>query len=152
MDLKLWKYIFEMFNYKIRQKKSNFSKLQTLTPPLRGGSTRSKITWVQQRQNHRELKKVRERGCWAFSYVPANTVSPIIGLLLLDRCLGYYRSTNLWFIKARPILSMSFIHQPWIFNIGALVWLSFDRTLLSQCWTDNQATLNQPIFNLLKLR
>ena len=34
MDLKLWEYIFEMFNYKIRQKKSIFSKLQTLTPPL----------------------------------------------------------------------------------------------------------------------
>ena len=34
MDLNLWKYIFEMFNYKIRQKKSIFSKLQTLTPPL----------------------------------------------------------------------------------------------------------------------
>ena len=35
MDLKLWEYIFEMFNYKIRQKKSIFSKLQTLTPPLK---------------------------------------------------------------------------------------------------------------------
>ena len=34
MDLKLWEYIFEMFNYKIRQKKSIFFKLQTLTPPL----------------------------------------------------------------------------------------------------------------------
>ena len=34
MDLKLWEYIFEMFNYKIRQKKSIFSKLQTLTTPL----------------------------------------------------------------------------------------------------------------------
>ena len=34
MDLKLREYIFEMFNYKIRQKKSIFSKLQTLTPPL----------------------------------------------------------------------------------------------------------------------
>ena len=34
MDLKLWEYIFEMFNYKIRQKKIDFSKLQTLTPPL----------------------------------------------------------------------------------------------------------------------
>ena len=34
MHLKLWEYIFEMFNYKIRQKKSIFSKLQTLTPPL----------------------------------------------------------------------------------------------------------------------
>ena len=29
MDLKLWEYIFEMFNHKIRQKKSIFSKLQT---------------------------------------------------------------------------------------------------------------------------
>ena len=65
--------------------------------------------------------------------VPTNIVSPIPGLLVLDRCLGYYRSTNLWFIKARLILSLSFIHQPWIFNIAALVWLSFDRTLLSQC-------------------
>ena len=36
MDLKLWEHIFEMFNYKIRQKKSIFSKLQTLTPPLKG--------------------------------------------------------------------------------------------------------------------
>ena len=35
MDLKLWEYIFEMFNYKIRQKKSIFSKLQTLTLPLK---------------------------------------------------------------------------------------------------------------------
>ena len=35
MDIKLWEYIFEMFNYKIRQKKSIFSKLQTLTPPLK---------------------------------------------------------------------------------------------------------------------
>ena len=34
MDLKLWEYIFEMFNYKIRQQKSIFSKLQTLTPAL----------------------------------------------------------------------------------------------------------------------
>ena len=34
MDLKLWEYIFEMFNYKIRQKKSIFSKLQALTPPF----------------------------------------------------------------------------------------------------------------------
>ena len=35
MDLKLWEYIFEMFNYNIRQEKSIFSKLQTLTPPLK---------------------------------------------------------------------------------------------------------------------
>ena len=34
MDFKLWKYIFEMFNYMIRPKKSTFPKLQTLTPPL----------------------------------------------------------------------------------------------------------------------
>ena len=34
MDLKPWEYIFEMFNYKTRQKKTIFSKLQTLTPPL----------------------------------------------------------------------------------------------------------------------
>ena len=39
MDLKLWEYIFEMFNYKIRQKKSIFSKLQTLTPPLNQDNT-----------------------------------------------------------------------------------------------------------------
>ena len=85
--------------------------------------------------------------------VPANIVSPIIGLLVLDRCLGYYRSTNLRFIKARPTLSLSMIHQPLIFNIGALVGPSFiDQSLLSQCWTDNQATLDQPIFNFLKLR
>ena len=83
---------------------------------------------------------------------PANIVSPIILLLVLDWCSGYYRSTNLCFIKARPILSLLFIHQPWIFNICTLVGPSFDRNLLSQCWTDNQATLHQPIFNLLKLR
>ena len=35
MDSKLREYSFEMFNYEIRQKKSIFSKLQTLTPPLR---------------------------------------------------------------------------------------------------------------------
>ena len=85
--------------------------------------------------------------------VPANIVSPIIGLLVLDRCLGYYRSTNLRFIKTRPTLSLSFIHQPSIFNIGALVEPSFiDQSLLSQCWTDNQRSLDQPIFNFLKLR
>ena len=39
MDLKLWEYIFEMFNYKIRQKNRFFSKLQTLTPPLNCRST-----------------------------------------------------------------------------------------------------------------
>ena len=33
--------------------------------------------------------------------VPTNSVSPIIGLLVLDRFFGYYRSTNLWFTKAR---------------------------------------------------
>ena len=27
MDLKLWEYIFEMFNYKIRQKKIDFFKI-----------------------------------------------------------------------------------------------------------------------------
>ena len=85
--------------------------------------------------------------------VPANIVWFCLDLLVLDRCLGYYRSTNLRFIKARPILSLSFTHQPLIFNIGALVGLSFiDQSLLLQCWTDNQATRDQPIFNLLKLR
>ena len=85
--------------------------------------------------------------------VPANFVSSIISLLILDGCLGYYQSTNLRFIQARPTLSLSFIHQPLIFNIGALVGPSFiDQSLLSQCWTDNQVTLDQPIFNFLKLR
>ena len=84
--------------------------------------------------------------------VPANIVSPIISLRALYRCLGYYRSTNLWFIKARPTMSLSFIHQPLMFNIGALVGPSFiDQSLLSQCSTDNQANLDQPIFNFLKL-
>ena len=40
MDLKLWEYIFEMFNLKIRQKKSIFSKLQTLTLPLKSNSNK----------------------------------------------------------------------------------------------------------------
>ena len=35
MDLKLWKYIFEMFNYKIRQKKSIFFKITNPYPALK---------------------------------------------------------------------------------------------------------------------
>ena len=120
-----------------------------------------KITWVQQRQHPRAQKSARERmlslllsdhqdaDCrsmigfrlsgqllvWLYpADVPANIVSPIIGLVVLDRCLGYYRSTNLRFIKARPISSLSFIHQTWVFNIGVLVGPSFiDQSLLSQC-------------------
>ena len=42
MDLKLWEYIFEMFNYKIRQKKLIFSKLQTLSPSLNNFLNRKK--------------------------------------------------------------------------------------------------------------
>ena len=34
MDLKLWEYIFEMFNYKIRQKKSIFFKITNPYPAL----------------------------------------------------------------------------------------------------------------------
>ena len=84
---------------------------------------------------------------------PANIVLPIIGLLVLDRYLGYYRSNNLRSIKARPIFGQSFVHRPLIFNIGALVRSSFiDLFLLPQCWIDNQATLDQPIVDLLKLR
>ena len=91
--------------------------------------------------------------CLSGRYVPANIVSSIIGLLVFDRCLGYYRSTNLRFIKASPILSLSFIHRPSIFNISALVELSFiDWSLFVQRWTDNQVTLYQPIFDLLKWR
>ena len=75
--------------------------------------------------------------------VPAKIFLPIIGLLVLDRCLGYYRFTNLRFIKARPILSLSFIHRLLIFNIAALVGPSFiDQSSLPQYWTDNQATLH----------
>ena len=85
--------------------------------------------------------------------VSANIVSPIIGLLVLDRCFGYYPSTNLKLIKARPILNLSFIHRPLIFNVSALVGpLFIDRSLLTRCWTDNQATLDQPIFDLLRLK
>ena len=85
--------------------------------------------------------------------VPANIVSPIIGLLVLDRCLSYYWSINLRFIKARPILSLSFIYRFLIFNIGALLEPSFiDWSLLIPYWTDNQTILHQPIFNMLKLR
>ena len=47
-------------------------------------------------------------------------------------------------------MSLSFIHRPLIFNIGALIGPSFvDRFLLSQYWTDNKATLDEPIFDLL---
>ena len=53
--------------------------------------------------------------------VPANIVWSNIGLLALDPFLGYYRSSNLRFIRARPILSLSFIYQPLIFDILALV-------------------------------
>ena len=36
----------------------------TVSPlPLRGGSTRLKITWVQQRQHHTAQESARERGC-----------------------------------------------------------------------------------------
>ena len=69
---------------------------------------------------------------------------------IADRCLGYYRSINLRFIKA----SLSFIqHRLLIFNIVALVGPSFiARSLLPQYWTDNQAIFDRPIFDLLKLR
>ena len=60
--------------------------------------------------------------------VLANIVSPIIGLLVLDRCLSYYRSSNLRFIEARPILSLLLIHRPLIFNIGTLIGPSFILT------------------------
>ena len=33
MDLKLWEYIFEMFNYKIRQKKRFFQNYEPLPRP-----------------------------------------------------------------------------------------------------------------------
>ena len=37
MDLKLWEYIFEMFNYKIRQiKKNDFLKITNPYPALKG--------------------------------------------------------------------------------------------------------------------
>ena len=86
--------------------------------------------------------------------VPANIFSPIIGLLILDRRFGYHQSTNLRFIKARPIFSLSFIHRRSIFNMGAvLVGPSFiDQSSLPQFWTGNQATIDRSIFYLLKLR
>ena len=34
MDLELWEYIFEMFNYKIRQKKIDFFKITNPYPAL----------------------------------------------------------------------------------------------------------------------
>ena len=72
-------------------------------------------------------------GCLHRADVPANILSPIIGLLALELCLGYYRSTNLGFLKARPILGLSFIYRPLIFDIRALVEPSFiDRFLLPQ--------------------
>ena len=37
MDLKLWEYIFEMFNYKIRQKKIDFFKITNPYPALKAG-------------------------------------------------------------------------------------------------------------------
>ena len=64
--------------------------------------------------------------------VPANIVSPIIDLLALNRCLGYYRSTNLRFIKARPILSLSFIYRPLIFDIRARIsWTVIYRPIFT---------------------
>ena len=35
MNLKLWEYIFEMFNYKIRQKKIDFFKITNPYPALK---------------------------------------------------------------------------------------------------------------------
>ena len=39
MDLKLWEYIFEMFNYKIRQEKIDFFKITNLYPALNNETT-----------------------------------------------------------------------------------------------------------------
>ena len=79
---------------------------------------------------------ILSRQLWACLHradVPAHIVSLMIALLASDRCLGYYRSTNLWFIKARLILSLSFIYRPLIFDIHALDGPSFiDRSLLPQ--------------------
>ena len=73
------------------------------------------------------------QACLHRADVPANIVSPIIGFFALDRCLGYYWSTNLRFIKARPILGLSFIYRPLIFDTRALVGPSLnDRSLLPQ--------------------
>ena len=73
------------------------------------------------------------QACLHWADIPMNIVSPIIGLFALDRCLGYHRSTNLQFIKSRPILSLPFIYRPLIFDIRALVGSSFiDRSLLPQ--------------------
>ena len=41
MDLKLWEYIFEMFNYKIIQKKIDFFKITNPYPALKAMVTRS---------------------------------------------------------------------------------------------------------------
>ena len=73
------------------------------------------------------------QACLHRADVRANIVSPIIGLLALDRFLGYYRSTNLRFIKARSILSLYIIYRPLIFDIRALIGRSFiDRSLFTQ--------------------
>ena len=73
------------------------------------------------------------QACLHRADVPANIVSPCVSLLALDRCLGYYRSTYLRFIKARPILSLSFIYRPLIFDIRALVEPPFiDRSSFPQ--------------------
>ena len=94
------------------------------------------LTDHQDADSRRMIRLILSRQLQASLYradVPANIVSLIIGSLALDRCLGYHRSTNLRFIKARPILSLSFIYRPLIFDICALVWPSFiDRYLLLQ--------------------
>ena len=81
--------------------------------------------------------------------VPANIVSPIIGLLVLDRCLGYYQSTKSTVYKNYADLEPIIYSPTFDFNISALGPSFIDRP---QYWTDNQATLVQLIFDLLKLR
>ena len=69
MDLKLWEYIFEMFNYKIRQKKSIFSKLETLTSPLRLNVSPIPVQIVESRgapSSYAVLKKFHGLAWWKF--------------------------------------------------------------------------------------
>ena len=49
MDLKLWEYIFEMLNYKIRQKKLDFFKITNPYPAL-NAKTKTK-NWKHSKGN-----------------------------------------------------------------------------------------------------
>ena len=75
-------------------------------------SSRYRVSWLTDHQgaNCRPMIAfivLRQLLVWSYrADVPTNIVSSIMGLLVLDGLLYYYRSTNLRFIKARPILSL----------------------------------------------